>query len=641
MKEVFISYKTEEFDEANWVRSTLEHNGISCWMAPMSIPGGSSYAVEIPQAIKGCKVFVLILSEKSQSSKWVPRELDQAINEGKIIMPFMLENCALKDDFNFYLTNVQRYNAYESKAATMEKMILEIKAVLGQKPLVSTPAEEEPETPAAGEKPKPEPPKPEEPKPESPKPELPGPEVPKPPVGPPTPPKAQAPKAKSRPAAKSSAPRQKKKLLLFVAIGVVTALVVGILLSVITSSANTIVIAGETFKKSDYSVVLEDKTLTQNDILQFEKFDDLNTISLTGCALQGSLRAMGQHNLTTLVLARCGVTQEQLKTLELSDEVFRLDLSGNQEITDLAPLNLANKNYLYELHISDTGVTDITPVGTLPKLEKLYVNRLGLLNLEGLENCIYLQELHAVGNALTTLEGLENTSKLARVYLNDNQLTDITPLARSAETLTVLQVNNNALASLDVLKACTALKYLSADKNKLTGIEELPRKSLSGLSVADNQLTAIEKPWGLVGDSVYMDVSGNRITERVVVTGDKGRIQLDMSDNPLVDYAYATDHYYSNLFMHGLPAEDDPAHHLEILMETIEGSRLVIDYGEGMEKANLAENDKFNEVYVVDCPLSAQVAMQELLGSYRVQFVSADEAAELAMSLPYEMQYDE
>ena len=80
-KAVFISYKTEEFDDANWVRATLENNGISCWMAPMCIPGGSSYAVEIPNAIKQCTVFVLILSEKSQLSKWVPRELDQAINE--------------------------------------------------------------------------------------------------------------------------------------------------------------------------------------------------------------------------------------------------------------------------------------------------------------------------------------------------------------------------------------------------------------------------------------------------------------------------------------------------------------------------------------------------------------------------------
>ncbi len=133
MKDVFISYKAEEFDEANWVKSTLETNGISCWMAPSCIPGGSSYAVEIPQAIREAKVFVLILSDKAQESKWVSREVDLAINEGKIVLPFMLENCKLKDDFNFYLTNVQRYAAFENKMAAMEKMINEIKALIGCK----------------------------------------------------------------------------------------------------------------------------------------------------------------------------------------------------------------------------------------------------------------------------------------------------------------------------------------------------------------------------------------------------------------------------------------------------------------------------------------------------------------------------
>lgn len=132
MKDVFISYKTEDVDEASWVKSTLETNGITCWMAPSCIPGGSSYALEIPQAIKQAKVFVLILSAKAQSSQWVSKEVDLAINEGKIILPFMLENCALKDDFNFYLTNVQRYTAYENKVAAIEKMLKEIKALTGR-----------------------------------------------------------------------------------------------------------------------------------------------------------------------------------------------------------------------------------------------------------------------------------------------------------------------------------------------------------------------------------------------------------------------------------------------------------------------------------------------------------------------------
>lgn len=129
-KDVFISYKSEEIIEAKWVRSFLEHNGISCWMAPLCIPGGSSYAVEIPRAIKEAKVFVLILSSKAQASQWISREIDLAINEGKLILPFMIENFVLKDEFKFYLANVQRYAAYENKLAAAGRMLNEIKSFI-------------------------------------------------------------------------------------------------------------------------------------------------------------------------------------------------------------------------------------------------------------------------------------------------------------------------------------------------------------------------------------------------------------------------------------------------------------------------------------------------------------------------------
>jgi len=129
--DVFISYKSEDFQVADWVRSVLETNRISCWMAPADIPGGSSYAAEIPAAISSCRVFVLIMSRKAQNSTWVPKELDLAVNGEKIVMPFMLEDLKLRDDFNFYLSNVQRYAAYENKTRAMQKMVREIQAVLG------------------------------------------------------------------------------------------------------------------------------------------------------------------------------------------------------------------------------------------------------------------------------------------------------------------------------------------------------------------------------------------------------------------------------------------------------------------------------------------------------------------------------
>ena len=145
-RNVFISYKSEDYEMAAWVRSTLETNGITCWMAPSDIPGGSDYASEIPNAIANCRVFVVIISQKAQTSTWVPKELSLAVSQKKIIMPFMLENCKLRDDFNFYMTNVQRYEAYEDKVKAIQTMVREIQAILGVEKEISiqaTPKAEE------------------------------------------------------------------------------------------------------------------------------------------------------------------------------------------------------------------------------------------------------------------------------------------------------------------------------------------------------------------------------------------------------------------------------------------------------------------------------------------------------------------
>lgn len=129
---VFISYKAEECQQANWVRTRLESSGIPCWMAPESIPGGTSYATEIPKAIGECKAFVLILSNASMNSKWVPREVDQAINREKPILPFVIEDCPLTDQFQFYLANVQSYMAFQNRDESIQRLIQRIQAILSE-----------------------------------------------------------------------------------------------------------------------------------------------------------------------------------------------------------------------------------------------------------------------------------------------------------------------------------------------------------------------------------------------------------------------------------------------------------------------------------------------------------------------------
>lgn len=140
MKEyVFISYKSEEYEIASKIRSILTENEIDCWMAPESISGGTSYASAIPPAIRECKAFVVVLSDISQNSQYVVKEIDLAIKYKKLVLPFQIERCELNEDIGFYFSNVQIYAAYESWEANIEKLIREIRCAWESIPVTMNP----------------------------------------------------------------------------------------------------------------------------------------------------------------------------------------------------------------------------------------------------------------------------------------------------------------------------------------------------------------------------------------------------------------------------------------------------------------------------------------------------------------------
>ena len=129
--EVFISYSSKEKEIASLVRETLENNGITCWMAPESIPASSGYASEITEAICNAKVVVLILSSPSMESKWVTKEVDFAICENKPIIPFHIDDSKLNKTFQLYLNNVQHIDAYKRVKMALGDLLENVNALVG------------------------------------------------------------------------------------------------------------------------------------------------------------------------------------------------------------------------------------------------------------------------------------------------------------------------------------------------------------------------------------------------------------------------------------------------------------------------------------------------------------------------------
>lgn len=130
-KKVFVSYSSRNNEFVNILVKELEAVGIGCWKAPEMIAAGSSYAREIPKAIRDCEVFLLVLSRTSQDSIWVEKEIDNAISARKHIIPLQIDNVMLNEAFQFYLNNVQRIMYVDNGELALKELKEQLRIILG------------------------------------------------------------------------------------------------------------------------------------------------------------------------------------------------------------------------------------------------------------------------------------------------------------------------------------------------------------------------------------------------------------------------------------------------------------------------------------------------------------------------------
>lgn len=631
MSDVFISYKSEDWEQADWLRRTLEQNGVSCWMAPTSIPGGSSYAAEIPVAIRECRAFVLVLSARAQTSRWVPRELDQAINAGKVVLPFMLENCALRDDFNFYLTNVQRYEAYENKAAALRKLLRDLRALLG--------------------------------------PELPDPEPEPEPAPPPQPKPARPPRPARKPGARRGCGRW-----LAAAAG---ALVLVVLLGAAVRWLLSVPVAGMRYDRNERVIHMSGRTLTEQDWNNLGKLTELQYLTLIDCTLPaGELGGVLPAGLQRLELENCGLTQAQYESLAVAEmPLYMLNLSGNPQVSELGDLS-ALAGSLTHLDVSGTGLqdlsalegftglmnlcadgvpvenldvlqsceklqwlyldgcalTDLTGLRGCPALEELRVNGNRLESLEGLENCLRLQTLQAENNRLTSLTGLENATRLDTVCLGGNQLPDVTALSKSAAYLRLVRLADNQLTELSALAGCTALEGLDIDRNQVDSLAPLAEsRKLRGLSARDNRIGSTEGIEGL--DTLeWLDLGGNPVTrvgvEAALTFTPAKKAVLDLTGAQLEQVDLQAAGGFRLLSLRDAAAADWGF----VYGQT--GGRLVVAWSEALDLAAIRDAG-YTECVLLGCPADRQLDAGDTLDPCRLTLAPLGEEVRDTGEYPY------
>ena len=136
----FISYSSKNRDMINSINRVLSDNHIHSWIAPDSIPAGENYASCINRAIKDCSCFVLLLTDDSQNSIWVGKELERAIHYQKPIISIETKEIKLNDAFEFFLSSVQfvKVKNFDSNDKELKKALSSILSFTYDNPTKST-----------------------------------------------------------------------------------------------------------------------------------------------------------------------------------------------------------------------------------------------------------------------------------------------------------------------------------------------------------------------------------------------------------------------------------------------------------------------------------------------------------------------
>jgi formylglycine-generating enzyme required for sulfatase activity len=129
--DVFISYPHQDKAAADAACAKLEGEGIRCWIAPRDIPAGAEWAGAIVDAIDQCRAMVLIFSSSANASKQVHREVQQAFDGEKPVMPFRIENVTPEKSLRYYMGSVHWLDALTPPLERhLEKLVASVRALV-------------------------------------------------------------------------------------------------------------------------------------------------------------------------------------------------------------------------------------------------------------------------------------------------------------------------------------------------------------------------------------------------------------------------------------------------------------------------------------------------------------------------------
>lgn len=198
-----------------------------------------------------------------------------------------------------------------------------------------------------------------------------------------------------------------------------------------------------------------------------------------------------------------GLDNEDLKELYLFTGVTELNLSGNRGVTDLSNLNTMTK--LETLDLSNTVITDLSGLSAPEKLKTLDLSsNTAITDLSGLSNLTNLETLDLSGcTSLTNLSGLSSLKNLETLNLSGCKgVSDLSAL-KGLITLETLDISDTGVTAFDTLVnengkiTLSSLTTLTAQNLTLTSIS-----ALAEFISEDSYLYIYVKSWDFTGSTL-------------------------------------------------------------------------------------------------------------------------------------------
>ena len=113
----FISYAKPDREKAQEIADSLEQRGFKCWIAPRDVRPGRSYGDEIIRSFERSRTLILVLSEASNGSGFVSREIERAVSKNKPIFTVRVEDVMPAPALELFISSTQWIGAFSGRFA--------------------------------------------------------------------------------------------------------------------------------------------------------------------------------------------------------------------------------------------------------------------------------------------------------------------------------------------------------------------------------------------------------------------------------------------------------------------------------------------------------------------------------------------